>query len=165
MLRTLIRLCTPIALCALIVMPTAEANTKLHRFGVGFSNQLAIDAAALSIKMQRTRSFAFGAVAAFDSSTTGGFGAGVKVYRILFEEPQLTFYASALGALLSKKSSTTASTSGFQFDFTVGSEFSLAGLDSIGISFETGLSVVELTEVSLKTTGNNFIQAGIHFYL
>ena len=72
---------------------------------------------------------------------------------------------AAMAAYLSKTSATAEDATGFQLDLTMGSEFNFAGLDSIGFSFEFGVSVYQLTDFIFETVGNNFIVAGIHFYL
>jgi hypothetical protein len=142
-----------------------NAMNRTGRLGAGFTNQLVNDLPAMSFKLQKSKSFAFGGVFGLDSSDTGGWGAGVKVYRNIFDEPMANFYASMLGALTSKKSSATEDQSGFQFDFTLGSEFSFTGLNSIGFSFEFGLSLNKLDDFVIQTVGNSFIVAGVHFYL
>jgi hypothetical protein len=48
---------------------------------------------------------------------------------------------------------------------TLGTEFSFEGLESIGFSFEFGISINKLDDVRIQTTGNNFVTAGVHFYL
>lgn len=136
------------------------------RLGVGMSQQLINGIPSLSIKLQRSSTFAFGALLGFkNSDADGGLGAGLRLYRILFDEPLLNFYAAGTGAIVTKKTLTTSS-SGFQFDFTLGSEFHFAGLESLGFSFEFGFSINKLNEnFTLETVGNHILQAGIHFYL
>ncbi|MCP4912070.1 MAG: hypothetical protein GY909_03035 [Oligoflexia bacterium] len=143
----------------------ASAVDRRGRLGVGFTNQLKVDIPAISFKLQRSKSFSLSGLLAYSTSDTdGGHGAGLKVFRNLFEEPQLVFYVSALGALISKKT-TAGDQSGFQADITLGSEFSFQGLQSIGFSFEFGGSFYKLQEFSATTTGNSFIVSAIHFYL
>ena len=90
---------------------------------------------------------------------------GLKVYRNLFDEPQLTFYTSLLAAII-KERTAVGDDEGFQFDLTVGSEFSFAGLHSLGFSFETGISFNKInSEFAIETVGYHFITAGILFYL
>ena len=47
----------------------------------------------------------------------------------------------------------------------MGSEFSFAGLSSLGFSVEFGLSLNKVDEFVVETVGDNFIVAGAHFYL
>ncbi len=149
-----------------VIIPlNAHAMNRAGRLGAGFTNQLASDIPAMSFKLQKSRSFAFGGVFGIDSSDDGGWGAGIKAYRNIFDEPMANFYASMLAALASKKSATGEDLSGFQFDFTLGSEFSFTGLNSIGFSFEFGISLNKLDDFAIQTVGNNFVVAGVHFYL
>lgn len=141
------------------------ANDKKGRLGVGMTNQLANNLPAISFKLQKTNSFAIGGVFALSTADPGGgYGAGLKAYRLLFDEPQLTFYASALGALLNSKGS-NESQSGFQFDFTLGSEFSFSGLNSIGLNYEFGFSLQKMNDFVITTTMSPYVLMGIHFYL
>ena len=143
-----------------------SAMDRRGRLGVGMTNQLAIDIPAISLKFQRSRTFAMGALMGFNSSSTnGGYGAGLKFYRIIFEEPQLNFYTSLLGAAL-KTQTTLVDKTGFQFDLTMGSEFSFAGIESLGFSLEFGISAhKKVNDFVVQTVGHQFINAGVHFYL
>lgn len=151
--------------CGISTADKASALDKTQRLGVGFTNQLKNDFPAFSFKMQKTRSFAFGgAVGVSSDDQTGGYGVGLKFYRNIFDEPQLNFYMAGMGALLSNKIGGT-SHSGFQFDLGFGSEFHFSGLNSLGFSFEFGISANKTEEFVFETLGNHFLAAGIHFYL
>lgn len=147
--------------------PKAYGRDRFARLGVGFANQLKNELPGVSFKIQRSKSFALGGQFAYSSDEdNGGFAAGLKVYRNLFDEPNLTFYASALGALISKnKPGGADSVNGFQFDFTLGSEFNFTGLESLGFSLEFGGSLNKLDEFVYETVGNSFIVSAVHFYL
>ena len=56
-------------------------------------------------------------------------------------------------------------TTGFQGDLTFGVEYFFQGLDHLGFSFETGVSVNTFDDFVLKTKALNTLQAAIHFYL
>ncbi|EQC48989.1 hypothetical protein M899_2091 [Bacteriovorax sp. BSW11_IV] len=148
-----------------ITCTSAFATERIGRLGVGVSNQLKNDLTSLSFKIQKSRSFAFGGLLNIDTSDTGGWGAGLKFYKNVFEEPQANFYFSFLGALTNRKLSNGNEESGFQIDLTGGSEFSFTGLQSIGVSFETGISFNKMDEFAVQTTGSAFIFGSIHFYL
>lgn len=154
-----------LALCLLFFVPNTHALEKTNRLGIGMTNQLKNDFPALSFKMQKTRSFAYGGMVGLSSSNKdGGYGVGLKLYRNIFDEPQLNFYMAGAGALLSTK--TDGKTySGFQFDLSFGSEFHFSGLNSLGFSFEFGVSANKKKDFVFETIGNNFLVAGIHFYL
>jgi len=135
------------------------------KLGVGVSNQLLNDIPAISLKLQKSREVAIGALLNMSTDDTrGGMGAGIKVFRIIFEEPQLNFYASGLGGIIKQKVESISKT-GFQFDFTLGSEFSFQGLQSLGFSFEVGVSLNKINNFVIETTGQSFVTGAIHFYL
>lgn len=142
-----------------------SAMERTGHLGIGMSNQLQNGLSALSFKLQKSKSIAFGGLFALDTSDTGGYGAGLKFYKVVFEEELLNFYWSALGALTNKKTAAGIDQSGFQIDLTLGSEFSFAGLKSIGFSFEFGASLNKVEDLRIQTTGHHFISGGIHFYL
>ncbi|AUN98639.1 hypothetical protein DOM21_07915 [Bacteriovorax stolpii] len=151
--------------CLLISFQSAYALEKTNRLGVGMTNQLKNDFPALSFKMQKSRSFAFGGMVGVSTSDTdGGYGAGIKLYRNIFDEPQLNFYFAGLGALIANKIN-GKTYSGFQFDLSLGSEFHFTGLNSLGFSFEFGVSANKKKDFVFETVGSNFVVAGIHFYL
>ena len=143
----------------------AFSTERIGRLGVGMTNQLKNDVTALSFKIQRSKSFAIGGIVGYDSNdTNGGHGFGLKLYRNFFEEPLLNFYGSFTAAIINQKTQTTDQ-SGFQFDITMGSEFSFSGLQSLGFSFEFGASLNKLDDFVVQTTGSQFIVTAIHFYL
>ncbi len=148
------------------LMPSeAHSMDRRGRLGIGYSNQFILDLPAISFKHQRSRSFSYGGIFAIDTERNGGFGAGIKVYRNLFEEPQLNFYTAGLLAILNDKRPGLSDKRGFQADWTFGSEFSFSGLQSLGFSFEFGISLNKVEEFKVQTTGHQFITGAIHFYL
>ena len=143
----------------------ASALEKTNRLGVGMTNQLKNDFPAFSFKIQKNRSFAYGGMVGLSTSdTNGGYGVGLKLYRNIFDEPQLNFYMAGTGALLSNKVN-SMTYSGFQFDLSFGSEFHFVGLNSLGFSFEFGVSAYKQKNFVFQTLGNHFVVSGIHFYL
>jgi len=150
-------------------------NTSVHaadlrgRLGIGASNQLANDLPALSFKIQRYKTFALGGILGFRSNEEATlYGVGVKFYRIIFDEPQLNFYLAGLFASESFLDEQRQVQSGYQVDGTLGTEFHFAGLESIGLSFEMGISarnVDPLGGASIETLGDQFLKAAFHFYL
>lgn len=141
------------------------ATDRRGRLGAGFSTQLKNNLPGISFKLQKSKSFAFGGMFGINSDEqSGGMGGAIKLYRNIFDEPQLNFYASGLIGFLSQKTS-GVSKSGFQVDLTLGSEFSFRGLSSLGFSLEFGLSLNKINNFVVETVGNNFVIAGAHFYL
>jgi hypothetical protein len=151
--------------CLISLSFGAQALEKTDRLGIGMTNQLKNDFPALSFKIQKSKSFAYGGMLGLSTSgTDGGYGVGLKFYRNIFDEPQLNFYLAGMGALLSNKVD-SKSYSGFQFDLSFGSEFHFTGLNSLGFSFEFGVSANKKKDFVFETIGSHFIVAGIHFYL
>ena len=142
---------------------------KKDRLGVGINNQLINDIPGISLKIQKTRLFAIGGIFNFKvNSDTTQYGIGLKAYRLIFEESNLNFYANLLLAVMKdhKLDDSKKDIIGWQTEFSLGSEFHIPGINSIGFSFEFGLRLSKLRDkMTLDNTGYNFLQAGIHFYL
>ena len=154
LLMLLVTMCLPV-----------NAVERISRLGLGMTNQLQSGTPGLSFKIQRSKGFALGGIIGYDSSDIdGGYGVGLKLYRNFFDEPQLNFYGAVTTALINKKTTTTDQ-SGFELDLTLGSEFSFAGLQSLGFSFEFGVSMNKLDDFVIETVGDHFIVSAIHFYL
>lgn len=139
------------------------------RLGVGASNQLANGIPAISLKIQQNKTFAIGGLVGFKSNEDNTlYGAGIKFYRIIFDEPQLNFYMAGLVASQNYLNEDEKVKSGFQVDGTMGAEFHLSGIESIGFSFEFGLSARNANKeggTSFETLGDQFVKAAVHFYL
>jgi len=149
----------------LMTLPAWGMN-KTGRMGVGLTNQLVNEMPALSLKIQQNRYFALGGLLGFRSNEDATtYGAGLKVYRVIFEEELLNFYMSGTAASLSYEEDEKAK-SGYQFDGTFGTEFHFERIESIGFSFEFGVSYNKGPNGrSFETLGNNFLKAAVHFYL
>lgn len=152
----------------LLSSTSAFAADLRGRMGVGASNQLANNIPAISLKIQQSKTFALGGLVGFKSDQENTlYGAGVKLYRIIFDEPQLNFYLAGTFATLNFLDENEKVKSGYQIDGTMGSEFHLSGLESLGFSFEFGLSARNADEngTALQTLGDQFVKAAVHFYL
>lgn len=152
-------------------VPAFSADLR-GRMGVGATNQLANGLPALSLKVQQSKTFAMGAILGFNSDEDDTlYGAGLKLYRIIFDEPQLNFYMAGLFATQNFLDDQDKAKTGFQIDATLGTEFHFSGLESIGFSFEFGLSARDVNPdkpdsgMSFQTLGDQFVKAGVHFYL
>lgn len=156
-------------LIVLFLVPSLVFAADLRsRLGIGATNQLANDIPAISLKIQQSKTFALGGLLGFKSDEDDTlYGAGIKFYRIIFDEPQLNFYMAGLLASENYKEGEKTKT-GFQVDGTMGSEFHFQGLESIGFSFEFGISVRNADPdggTSFETLGDQFVKAAFHFYL
>lgn len=154
-----------VALLGISLANPAMALDKTNRLGVGLTNQLKNDFPSISFKMQKSRTFAYGGVMGLSTDDqTGGYGVGLKFYRNIFDEPQLNFYFAGMGALMSNRIE-GVSYSGFQIDLSFGSEFHFTGMNSLGFSFEFGVSANKRKDFVFETLGNNFFVGAVHFYL
>lgn len=158
-----------ILILLLVLLPTLSMAADLRgRLGVGATNQLANGLPALSFKMQQSKTLAMGGILGFRSDKDNTlYGIGAKLYRIIFDEPQLNFYMAGLFATQSYMDGAKVK-NGTQIDATLGSEFHFAGLESLGFSFEFGVSVRNTDPArgrSIETLGDNFLKAAVHFYL
>ena len=142
------------------------ARSYVGHLGLGVSTQLMNKIPAISIKNYTSDSFAWGAMLNFSTQDNiGGWGAGIKGYKNFFAEPNLFFFGGLMFGVLNRKQVSGGSKTGIQIDLTAGSEFFLPGVESIGLSFETGLSMNTLDEFVIKTAGYTFVSAAVHFYL
>ncbi len=156
---------TVITATLILLSLSSMATERIGRLGLGFTNQLQTNIPSLSVKLQRSKSFAYSAFFGIDTGDTGGWNAGLKLYRNIFNEPQLTFYTFGLVGLINKKYSDNEDESGFEIDLGLGSEFSFTGLDSLGFSVDFGVSLYKLKEFNVQTMGNHFLLGSVHFYL
>ena len=154
------------SLSSLLFSASSFARERVGRLGVGMNNQFINGVPAISFKLQRSPGFAMGLLAGVDTdSDDGGMGAGFKIYKILFEEPNLNFYLLADAAYLTDRIQSHSYT-GYQFDFGAGTEFNFSGVESLGLSVEFGLSLNKLeNDFRAQTMGSSMIVAGAHFYL
>lgn len=134
------------------------------RVGVGFMNEfsnssLFKEIPNLSVKYGLSKDLAASGAFGVHTQSPGGFTIGAKIYKNIFYETNLNFYG-ALGAGLIK-----ADKSGIEGLALFGTEVFIPGLESLGLSFEAGASLSNVTgSVVLKTVGYTFLHAGVHFY-
>jgi hypothetical protein len=155
-----------IALCLIAMSFNALAVNLIGRMGMGYSSQFANDLPALSLKIQRSRATAVSAMLGLKSDPDDtNYALGAKIFRIIYDEPQLNFYMSGMAAYLTNNEKGN-NKSGYQVDGTFGAEFFFTGLESIGFSFEYGVSLNRLSQgTTFQTTGYHLISAAVHFYL
>ena len=138
----------------------------LHgRFGLGFNSEFAqtnhaLRVPALSVKYAFTRDFAVEGVLGVATSSASSSVIGGKLFKNLFVETAINFYAMAGAASI-----TLMGTTGAQFIAGVGAEFFIPRIESLGFAVETGASFDNATgPYVLRTMGFSFLEAGIHFY-
>lgn len=156
-----------IVMIALFTFSTSSfAMSLLGRLGLGTTNQVVTGIDALSVKLQRNRSVALSGIFGLkNSSNTSNYALGAKIYRLIYDEPQLNFY-SALTAITFTYQNNGNTTSGYQIDAGLGAEFSFQGLESIGFSFEFGMGMNKYNGGSnIQTYGHHIVSSAVHFYL
>lgn len=143
------------------------AVSNMGRLGVGMTNELANGVPSLSVKVRKNKTFALGGVAGIKSSPDNkDYGFGLKIYNSIYDEPNLNFYSAILLAATTYRDSNDDSKSSFQVNAVFGSEFFFTEIQSLGFSFEFGFSSYkEASGSTISTLGNNFLKAGIHFYI
>ena len=121
----------------------ALSAPRLGRLGIGMSSHLPADIQTLSLKLQKSRSTAIGGTLGLNSNSDNtSYALGLKVFTNIYEEPQLNFYSAASANIFTYLNTEKDKTEqGYLVDATFGAEFSFAGLESIGLSFEFGLGL------------------------
>ena len=144
----------------------AWARDLQGRLGVGYNSEFANSVVAsplpgFSIKYALSRDLALEAVVGSKTSSPTNTVTAAKLFKNLFLETNLNFYAALGGALVGANSKT-----GAEFLGVLGAEFFIPGVESLGFSFETGGSLHNLTNnsFSFRTLGVSFLDAGMHFY-
>ena len=146
------------------LVPGDEKNLR-GRLGLGFTNQIAVSAdrtlPALSAKFYPNRGTAFGMGVGFDSrSGDSALALGLKGYKNVFFESNLIFYLG-LGAAYVNHTGSKLQGSAF-----AGAEYFFERLPSLGFSFEAGVRGDNTSgSFAIRTTGDTFLTAGMHFYL
>jgi hypothetical protein len=158
----------PIGLLGLLLgfTPSVEAKELVGRMGLGYnaqfsSTQLTNGAPAISIKYGMAPRSMVEVVGGFYSGSNGSGVAALKYMYTLHPESYANFYFLLGGGFVSANAR-----SGTEWISGLGAEFFIPGVDSVGISFEAGMSLENITSSSfvVKTFGVSFVQAGMHFY-
>jgi hypothetical protein len=155
------------AIFLLLSSLTANATSLIGRLGIGMSNNLPSGMETLSLKLQSNSSTSVGGHFGMDNSPDGSlYAIGVKIYRIIYDEPQLNFYSSGDATIFTYFDSSKDVKQGNKISANFGTEFMFQGIESVGFSFEFGLGVQNYQDQThIKTMGHNIIQSAVHFYL
>lgn len=146
------------------VAAPGEEKSLRGRLGVGFTNQVASTAdgtiPALSAKYYLSKSFATSVATGFDTrSPNSTLALGAKLFKNVFYESNLIFYIGAGLAYVNRAGSH------LQGSLFLGSEFFFSQLPSLGFSFEAGVRGDDTSgSFAIRTTGDSFLTAGMHFY-
>lgn len=151
----------------LVTSQFSYGASNMGRLGVGMTNELANGVPAISIKVRKNKDFALGALAGYRSNPDNrDYGFGGKIFSTIYDEPNLNFYSALMLAMTTYRDENDDSESSIQFNGVLGSEFFFTGLESLGFSFEFGLSLYKDESGSnVSTLGNSFLNAAIHFYI
>lgn len=153
-----------IVLMLLIWASPSLAKNLNHRLGVGVKNNTVFDLPAVAAVYYPNDVMGvtggFGTDTAKDNSK---FTLNAGLRRILYREDNMNFYFGGQFGLVNFESAGDKQ-SGFELNAVAGGEFFLAGLDSLGFSFEGGAGVTSMREVRFRTIGDHPLKAGIIFY-
>ena len=144
----------------------AAARDLQGRLGLGYNAQFANyresggTVPAIAAKYAVTKDIAVEGIFGVATTKPANSVIGMKFFKNLFFETNLNFYGMLAGGLV-----TANSNSGVDFQGGFGAEFFIPGLESVGLSFEVG---GELTNISgsmvFRTIGASFLHAGMRFY-
>jgi hypothetical protein len=156
-----------VALASLLVaVPKASARDLQGRLGLGYNAQFANyresggTVPAIAAKYAVTKDIAFEGVLGFATTKPANSVIGMKFFKNLFFENNLNFYSMLAGGIVAANGN-----SGFDFQGGFGSEFFIPGLESVGLSFELGVELTNITgSMVFRTVGASFLHAGMRFY-
>ena len=151
---------------AMVLFSTQSQARELQgRLGLGYNAQfsnttLTNGVPGISLKYGLTRAVSVAAIIGVSTGSPSNSVAALKFFSNIFYETNLNFYFMLAGGLVSANKNT-----GSEFIGGLGTEFFIPGLESVGFSFETGVSLTNITqEFIFKTLGVNILNAGMHFY-
>ncbi len=142
----------------------SDAKELSRRLGVGFSNEYSINLPSIAAVYYPASNLGVTGALGIDTqnqNSSFAFQGGLR--KILFTEDNMNFHMGGLLSLLSQ-SLAGSTNSGFEIGAVVGGEFFLPGLENLGLSFDTGVGVSNLSSVRFRTLGNSFLNAGMIFY-
>lgn len=149
---------------------SAQARDLTQRLGLGFADQWANSNSnrpvpVLSAKYALSRQIAISGVAgAALTDDENAYTLGAKFYRTVIDEPLSHFYFGG-GAAMLKGDPAGGSDTGFEMRAFLGAEFFFQGIESIGFSFEAGVSAASFGDGFNTNLTGDILGAGIHFYL
>lgn len=143
---------------------SAIARDMSGRMGIGFINQFSNSTfnrpiPAMSVKYGVTRDTSVLVAAGFDTEIPTSTTLGGKIFHTIFSESNLNFY-SAFGLAYVKQN-----IAGVDILGLIGTEIFIPGIESLGLSFESGVRASNISgSMQLATVGFIFLNAGVHFY-
>ncbi len=156
-----------LAVLAALTMATVSASAKdlSSRLGVGYRDVL------VTMSLPSLAAFYYpsadiglvGAIGVDTEENNSRFALSGAVRRIIFKEDNMNFFGSGQVAIVNQEVATQKN-SGFELAATVGGEFFLQGLESLGFNFESGVGVTTVRKTRFRTLGESFVSAGLAFY-
>src|SRR2546423_5388585 len=131
-------------LVGLAIPQLSFARDLQGRLGLGFNSEFVNSAVTyrvpgISFKYGLTRDLAAEAVVGLVTTSPSNSVTGIKLFKNIFYETNLNFYFMLGAGILSANNS-----AGAEFLGGFGVEFFIPGLESLGLSMETGASVDNL---------------------
>ena len=144
---------------------TGIAKDMTYRLGAGFKNNAAEDMPSIAGVYFQSKEVAYTGSIGFDSrerySKTSLY---VGLRNIIFFEPNLNAYVGGQVGLLNYESPAIGKKSGAELMALVGVEFFFNGLENLGFSAETGVSLSTADGPRFRTLADNPFRAGVTFY-
>lgn len=157
---------TFLTLVLMWVAPLAFARDLHGRLGLGYNSEFAnaysngMRIPGISLKYAITRDIAAEAIFGIATTSPSNSVTAIKFFKNVFLETNLNFYFMVGGGLINANGQV-----GAEFLGGFGVEFFIPGVDSLGLSMETGATFDNGSgSYALKTLGVGFLDAGIHFY-
>lgn len=148
-----------------LVGSPSQARDLQGRLGLGYNSEFANASSTngvpgISLKYGMTRDLGVEGIVGVATTKPSNSVTAIKFFKNIFFETNLNFYFMLGGGIVSGNDH-----NGGQFLGGFGAEFFIPGVESLGMSMETGGSFDNLSGTyALKTLGVSFINAGIHFY-
>jgi len=154
-----------LVLVALGFSTMAQAKDLTSRLGVGYRNAL------VTMSLPSVAAFYYpspdysvlGSLGVDTEDNNSKFAAAGGIRRLIFKEDNMNFFGGGQLAMVNQEV-LGSKDSGYEIAAVVGGEFFLAGLDSLGFNFETGMGITTVKKTRFRTLGESFLNAGIVFY-
>jgi hypothetical protein len=147
---------------------TLVAKDLTSRLGVGYNAQITNAESAVSAKYAISTDYAFSGFLGFNAggdNNNSSFVLGGKIYRNAYQEENANFYIGGGLGISSIETSASNTDTGFDLMGFLGTEFFFLGLQNLGFTFESGVTLTSRgSGVSFKTNSGSFITTGIHYY-
>lgn len=157
------RLAVLIGLLCLITS-AVEAKDMRQRLGLGIKNNSSFELPALAVVYYPANEVAFtGGLGTDTQKDNSKFSLSAGARRMIFFEEHMNFYFGGNLALVNVETNGDKQ-NGWELNALFGTEFYLAGLENLALTFEGGAGVVSMREVRFRTIADHPFRAGILFY-